>query len=114
MPINYLLSNNTIMNFKSILKEIEQTDPEVYERLSTRRHTLKSFGSKVALAALPLAIGSLFKKAYGQTSRTSTVITAMNFALEMEYLQYNFYHRCNNTGGLIPTADAPGFLTIEN
>ncbi len=101
------------MNFKSILKEIEKTDPEVYERLSDRRHILKSFGSKVAVAALPIALGSLFKKAYGKTTATSDVISALNFALEMEYFEYNFWHTGNSTGGLIPTADAAGFLTIE-
>jgi len=102
------------MNFKNILKEIEQTDPEVYEKLSTRRGALKSFGSKAALAALPLALGSLFNKAYGKTTATSGVVTALNVILEMEYFEYNFYHTGNNTGGLIPSADAAGFTTIEN
>ena len=56
------------MDFRNILQEIEKTDPEVYERLNGRRHVLKSFSSKVALAALPFAIGSMFKKAYGRTT----------------------------------------------
>ena len=106
------------MNFKNILKEIEQTDPEVYEKLSTRRGALKSFGSKAALAALPLALGSLFNKAYGKTTATSVVVTALNVILEMEYFEYNFYHTANSvdvgTGIFIPLADAPGFTTIEN
>lgn len=105
------------MNFNNILQEIEKTDPEVYEKVSGRRNILKSFGSKVALAALPLALGSMFKKAYGQT--TGTVISALQFALELEYLEYNFYHTGNNTGSnttatLVPAADRPGFLMIEN
>lgn len=100
------------MDLKFILDEIEKSDPEVYEKLSPRRHILKSFGSKVAIAALPFALGSLFKKAYGRT--TSTVIDALNFALELEYLEYNFYHSCNNAATLmIPTADQPAFATIE-
>ena len=77
------------MNFKNILREIEKTDPEVYERLSGRRQVLKSFSSKVAVAALPLAIGSLFKKAYGKTADANGVINALNLALEMEYFEYN-------------------------
>jgi len=101
------------MNFRNILQEIEKADPDVYERLSGRRHALKSFGSKVALAALPLAVGSLFKKAYGKTSATSAVANALNFALELEYLEYNFYFEANNTGGLIPSTDLPGFQTIQ-
>ena len=105
------------MNFSNILSQIEKADPEVYEKLSGRRHVLKSFTSKVAIAALPFAIGSLFKKAYGQT--TSAVTDALNFALELEYLEYNFYHTANNTGALIPGSagvagnDLAGFQTIE-
>jgi Ferritin-like domain len=99
------------MNFKNILQEIEKTDPEVYERLSTRRNVLRSFGSKVAVAALPFAVGSLFKKAYGKT--TDAVVDALNFALELEYFEFAFYHTANNTGNLIPATDLPGFQTIE-
>jgi hypothetical protein len=105
------------MNFNNILQEIEKADPEVYEKLSGRRHILKSFGSKVALAALPLALGSMFKKAYGKT--TDSVISSLQFALELEYFEYNFYHTANNTGSnttntLIPAADRAGFLLVEN
>ncbi len=99
------------MNFRNILAEIEKTDPEVYERLSGRRDVLRSFGSKVAAAALPIAVGSMFKKAYGKT--TSAVGDALNFALKLEYLEFNYYHVANNTGGLIPGSDQPGFQTIE-
>ena len=99
------------MNFRNILHEIEKADPEVYEKLSGRRQVLKSFGAKVAVAALPVAIGSLFKKAYGKT--TGVVIDALNFALELEYFEYNYYHIANNTGGLIPATDLPGFQTVE-
>ncbi|MCF8448358.1 MAG: ferritin-like domain-containing protein [Taibaiella sp.] len=99
------------MNFKHILSEIEKTDPEVYQKLSGRRDALKSFGSKVALAALPLALGSMFKKAYGKT--TDAVIDALNLALEFEYLEYTYYRQGNNTGSLIPANDLPGFKAME-
>lgn len=100
------------MDLKFILDEIEKADPEVYEKISPRRHVLQSFGSKVAVAALPFALGSLFKKAYGKT--TDVVIDTLNFALTLEYLEYNFYHRCNNTATLvIPGTDKPAFTTIE-
>ena len=99
------------MNLINILRQIEKTDPEVYEKLSGRRQVLKSFGSKVAVAALPIALGSLFKKAYGKT--TDAVLDALNFALELEYMEYNFYHTANSTGGLITANDKAGFLTIE-
>ena len=103
------------MDFRNILSQIEKTDPEVYERLSDRRHILKSFGSKVAVAALPLAIGSIFKKAYGKTTSSSAVVDALNFALELEYMEYNFYNWANSVTsyGLIPASDQAGFKTIE-
>ena len=105
------------MNFNNILKEIEQADPEVYEKLSGRRSVLKSFGSKVALAALPIALGSMFKKAYGKD--TGTVISTLNFNLQIEFFQYNFYRSAlatgnNTTSTLIPAADRPGFQMIES
>ncbi|GAA4465409.1 hypothetical protein GCM10023093_17550 [Nemorincola caseinilytica] len=100
------------MNFKHIISEIEKTDPEVYERLSGRREMLGSFGSKVALAALPLALASMFKKAYGQS--TDVVVNALNLALEFEFMQHTYYRQGTNTGSLIPAQDLPGFKIIES
>ncbi|GGI28483.1 ferritin-like domain-containing protein [Pedobacter mendelii] len=82
------------MNIVNILEEIEKVDGEIYERLSPRRTAMKDFfnmGKKISLAALPLAMGSLFQKAYGQTTPTS-VTDVLNFALSLEYLEYNFYN----------------------
>lgn len=101
------------MNIINILEEIEKVDTEVYERLNPRRAAMKSFysfGSKVALAALPMALGSMFKKAYGQT--TTSVIDVLNFALTLEYIEYNFYQTALNTAGLIPAGtSAVGAIT---
>lgn len=105
------------MNVFHILKQIEKVDPEVFEKLSGRRQILKSFGSKVAAVALPMAFGSVMQKAYGKT--TDTLINVLNFALELEYLEYNFYHTALSTGSnttatLIPAADRAGFQAIED
>ncbi len=80
------------MNIVNILEEIEKVDGDVYERLSPRRKAMQSFfnmGSKIALAAVPLALGSMFKKAYGATP--TQVLEVLNFALTLEHLEYNFY-----------------------
>lgn len=91
------------MNIINILEEIEKVDGEVYERLNPRRAAMKqfyNFGSKMALAAVPLAMGSMFKKAYGQS--TNTVLDVLNFALTLEYLEYYYYQTGAATAGLIP------------
>lgn len=100
------------MNFQNILSEIEQVDPEIYERTSERRDVFKGFGSigkKFTLAALPFALGSIFQKAYGQT--TTGVIGVLNFALQLEYIEANFYIKGVATAGLIPAGASLTALT---
>src|ERR1700750_343573 len=98
------------MNFKNIISEIEKVDPEVYDKLDTRRSAMKefaSFGSKVALAAIPFAIGSMFKKAYGSpTGVQDTVTDILNYALTLEYLESEFYAPALTKSGLIPSGDS--------
>ncbi len=81
------------MKISNILEEIEKVDGDIYERLSPRRKAMKEFfniGSKVALSAMPLAIGSMFNKAYGQTVPAG-VIAVLNYALTLEHFEARFY-----------------------
>lgn len=106
------------MNIVNILEEIEKVDGEIYERLSPRRSAMKDFysmGKKIALAAAPLALGSMFTKAYGQTLPTA-IVNTLNFALSLEYLEYHYYnHALVAAPGLIPTgAPLAAITTIRD
>lgn len=105
------------MNLNTILGEIEKVDPEVYDRVDTRRKALKNFsnlGSKLTLAAIPVAFGSLFQKAYAGTKSTNdTVIEILNYALTLEYLEAEFYAKALASPGLIPSSIVGSFQTIS-
>lgn len=91
------------MNVHNLLKEIEKTDPDVYDRLDTRRNSMKQFAGlagKLALVAVPLALGGMFKKAYGQS--TAGLVGILNFALTLEYLEAKFYQMGLAAPALIP------------
>jgi rubrerythrin len=103
------------MNLYHIFNEIEKVDPEVYERLDSRRDAMKNFaglGKKLALTAVPFALGSMLNKAYGQTS--TSIVDVLNYALTLEYLEAGFYSKGNAVATvLIPNAgDRSSIKTI--
>jgi len=93
------------MKIANILEEIEKVDGDIYERISPRRRAMKdffSFGSKVAITAMPIGIGAMLKKAYGQAVPQG-VINVLNYALTLEHFEARFYKDgLTALGALIP------------
>ncbi|MGN6248445.1 MAG: ferritin-like domain-containing protein [Ginsengibacter sp.] len=102
------------MNLQNILSEIEKADPEVYDRLDTRRNVMKNFAKtsgRIAFASIPFALGSMFQKAYSAPSAPADlVLDTLNFALTLEYLEANFYVKAV-ASGIIPSGDELNSLT---
>ncbi|HVW98389.1 MAG TPA: ferritin-like domain-containing protein [Mucilaginibacter sp.] len=104
------------MNLFNVIEEIEKVDPEVVDRMSPRRAAIKnitSFGSKVALAAMPMALATMFKRAYGADTPVA-VNDVLNFALKLEYLESYFYNQGAAQAGLIPSNNSGYFAEIQS
>lgn len=101
------------MKVSEIISAIGEQDPEIYERLSSRRRAMSGFvdfGKKLALTSVPFFLGSVLQKAYGQSTGT-IVVDTLNFALTLEYLEYRFYNTALGSSGLIPSAPANAAIT---
>ncbi|MEP6676367.1 MAG: ferritin-like domain-containing protein [Ferruginibacter sp.] len=89
---------------QNIISEIENNDPEFLEKVDGRRAAMRDFGrfaGKVALASIPFALGSMFKKAYGTPTGPKDAITdVLQFALTLEYLEAEFYNNAIAAPGL--------------
>jgi rubrerythrin len=105
------------MDILNIIDEIAKVDGEIYERLNPRRKAMRNFfdlGKKVSMAALPIALTGMFQKAYGDTTVNTTVVSALNLALALEYLEFNLYDNAlTTTPTLIPDAAKPIITTLR-
>ncbi|NSL89310.1 ferritin-like domain-containing protein [Chitinophaga sp. Mgbs1] len=103
------------MDLLNIFREIEKIDPEVYNRLDSRRNAMKQFtnlSGKIALTALPFALGSMLNKAYGQATGTD-VKSVLSLALTLEYLEAAYYSTALAKPGLIPASGTGAITTIS-
>lgn len=103
------------MNIITILEDIEKVDGDIYERLSPRRKAMQQFyrfGSKAAIAAIPLGLGAMFNKAYGQAVPAG-VIAVLQYALTLEHFEYRFYER-GAVLAPIPAPERPAIVIIRD
>jgi hypothetical protein len=104
------------MNLFNIIEEIEKIDPDFNDKVNPRRAAIKnitSFGSKVAMAAVPFAFGTIIKRAVAQTAVPS-VVDILNYALTLEYLEAGFYNAGVAASGLIPASDVAYIKDIQD
>ncbi len=67
----------------------------------------------LAIASMPVAFGLLAKRAFAQgTALPANIITVLNFALTLEYLEDDFY-RLGLESGVIPGEDLAVFQPIS-
>jgi hypothetical protein len=99
------------MNFANILHSIAESDPEIYERVSTRRRVIRNWMPKVTVATLPFALGALFNKAYGKTN--DAVLDTLKMALTLERLESSFYTEALKHTSLFPAARPQDLMSIQ-
>ena len=106
------------MNLFKLISDLEQADPEFMDRINPRRRVFKYLGNagqKITAAAVPAVLASFFNRAYGQTTTLpADVQKVLTLALQLEYLEFNFYNAALGVTNLIPTAEMPGVVTIRN
>lgn len=95
-------------------------DPEIADRLVSRRQailrgaaTSSAVAAGLRMASVPVALAALSRDAFGQAALPAVVNNILNFALTLEELEYEFYVRGTDAGGLIPAAERPIFMTIR-
>lgn len=100
------------MKLNHILKDLQNTTPESFERTEHRRDILKNLGVKMAAAAVPLFASAAFNKAQAKT--TDILAEAIYYALSITNMQIAFYTEAMTHPALIPGDAMADFNKILN
>src|SRR5689334_19832062 len=103
------------MNLNQLLNifDLNKIDHDEVKTIGERRGFIKKasqFSVKAALATLPLALTMMPRIVRAQTS---SVVSVLNFALLLEYLERDFYRMGLDASGLIPSSDREVFMQIH-
>jgi hypothetical protein len=82
--------------------QLANTEPEVFEQTGKRRDILKSFGSKLLLASLPIALSELFSNK-AKAQNIQAIIETLQFGMTIELMQAEFYKEAVAKPNLIPS-----------
>lgn len=103
------------MNKLTILESID--DPEIINRLVSRRGALRrggSLGAAAAVASVPVALAALARSAFAQgAGLPQQIVDALNFALTLEFLEADFYTAGLGATGAISADNRPVFAQIS-
>ncbi len=90
------------------LRRLCDEDPELEERLLSRRDaitdgaaTSRTVAAGLAIGSVPVALAALSRDLFAQGGLPSIIVDVLNFALKLEYLEAEFYTRGMNTPNLI-------------
>lgn len=103
------------MDDKQILFDALE-NPELIERAISRRGAFSSMGKwsvGLAMASMPVALAALTKQAFAQAGLPEPIVSALNVALLLEYLEADLYRMALGTRRLIPSRDRPIFEQIS-
>ena len=107
-----------------ILRGLQESDPEVADRIGahavSRRTAFKagaaaslSLGTVIAAGSAPVALAAFASEAFAQGRLPTVVANVLKFALVLEELESQFYIAGVNSG-VIPAGDLPIFTTIRD
>jgi rubrerythrin len=102
------------MNLNQLLNilDLNKVDHDEVKAVGERRGFIRKAGEfsfKAALASLPVALTMMPRIAKAQSS---SIVSTLNFALLLEYLERDFYKMGLDASGLIPSSDRTVFETI--